>query len=76
MGSTFPSVWWAVIFNPSFPYRFVHIVLAAYLTTAFVVGGVGAYHLRRDRTDESAAGIMFSMAMWMAVLVAPVPRSS
>ena len=34
--------WWAVIFNPSFPYRLVHMVLAAYLTTAFVVGAVGA----------------------------------
>src|SRR5437667_3102728 len=36
--------WLAVIFNPSFPYRLVHMVLASYLTTAFVVGAVGAYH--------------------------------
>jgi cytochrome d ubiquinol oxidase subunit I len=57
--------WWAVIFNPSFPYRLVHMVLAAYLTTAFVVGGVGAIHLLRDRTNP-AVRIMFSMAMWMA----------
>jgi cytochrome bd ubiquinol oxidase subunit I len=63
--------WLAVIFNPSFPYRLVHMVLAAYLTTAFVVGGVGAWHLLRDRTDQ-AARTMFSMAMWMAALVAPV----
>ena len=40
--------WWAVIFNPSFPYRLVHMVLAAYLTTAFVVGAVGARHLLRE----------------------------
>ena len=40
--------WWAVIFNPSFPYRLVHMVLAAYLTTAFVVGAVGACHLLRE----------------------------
>ena len=32
--------WWAVIFNPSFPYRLIHMVLAAYLTTAFAVGAV------------------------------------
>ena len=63
--------WWAVIFNPSFPYRFVHMVLAAYLTTAFVVGGVGAWHLLRDATS-SGARVMFSMAMWMAALVAPI----
>jgi cytochrome d ubiquinol oxidase subunit I len=41
------SDWWAIIFNPSFPYRLVHMVLAAYLTTAFVVGAVGAWHLLR-----------------------------
>ncbi|MEO3471327.1 cytochrome ubiquinol oxidase subunit I [Roseomonas sp. CAU 1739] len=63
--------WWAVIFNPSFPYRLVHMVLAAYLTTAFVVGGVGALHLLRDRANP-AARIMFSMAMWMAAIVAPL----
>jgi len=63
--------WWAVIFNPSFPYRLVHMVLAAYLTTAFVVGAVGAYHLLGDRPGP-AARIMFSMAMWMAAVVAPV----
>src|SRR4029077_11938435 len=49
----------------------VHMVLAAYLTTAFVVGGVGAYHLLRDRGNESAR-LMFSMAMWMAALLAPL----
>jgi cytochrome bd ubiquinol oxidase subunit I len=63
--------WWAVIFNPSFPYRLVHMVLASYLTTAFVVGAVGAYHLLHDR-QRPAARIMFSMAMWMAALVAPL----
>ena len=39
-----------IIFNPSFPYRLVHTVLAAYLTTALVVGGVGAWHLLRAAT--------------------------
>jgi len=63
--------WWAVIYNPSFPYRFVHMVLAAYLTTAFMVGAVGAYHLLKDR-DSAPARLMFSMALWMAVLVTPV----
>ena len=63
--------WFKVIFNPSFPYRLVHMVLAAYLTTAFVVGAVGALHLRRDFTNRGAR-VMFSMAMWMAALVAPL----
>ncbi|MEI9852596.1 MAG: cytochrome ubiquinol oxidase subunit I [Sphingomonas sp.] len=63
--------WWDVIFNPSFPYRLVHTVIAAYLTTSLVVGAVGAWHLLRDRGGEHAR-IMFSMAMWMAALVTPV----
>jgi len=63
--------WLKVIFNPSFPYRLVHMVLAAYLTTAFVVGGVGAFHLLRDR-QVAGTRVMFSMAMWMAALVAPL----
>jgi cytochrome d ubiquinol oxidase subunit I len=71
VGQFVATDWWAVIFNPSFPYRLVHMVLAAYLTTAFVVGAVGALHLLRDRRDE-AARIMFSMAMWMATIVAPL----
>jgi cytochrome bd ubiquinol oxidase subunit I len=60
-----------VIFNPSFPYRLVHMVLAAYLTTALVVGAVGAFHLRRD-PHLAGPRVMFSMAMWMATLVAPI----
>lgn len=63
--------WWKLIFNPSFPYRLVHMVLAAYLTTAFVVGAVGAWHLLRDHTRDGPR-VMFSMAMWMAALVAPI----
>ena len=70
-GQFIPLDWWAVIFNPSFPYRLVHMVLAAYLTTAFVVGAVGAFHLLRDSANEGAR-VMFSMAMWMAALVAPI----
>jgi cytochrome d ubiquinol oxidase subunit I len=70
-GQFVPVDWWAVILNPSFPYRLVHMVLAAYLTTAFVVGAVGAWHLLRDKTHEPSR-IMVSMAMWMAAIVAPI----
>ena len=63
--------WLTIIFNPSFPYRLAHTVLAAYLTTAFIVGGVGGWHLLKDRANPGARK-MFSMAMWMAALVAPV----
>lgn len=74
VGQFVPEDWWAIVFNPSFPYRLVHMVLAAYLTTAFVVGGVGAWHLlrSRDNQDGRAAAVMFSMAMWMALIVTPI----
>ncbi|HEY6917358.1 MAG TPA: cytochrome ubiquinol oxidase subunit I, partial [Allosphingosinicella sp.] len=63
--------WLEIVFNPSFPYRLVHTVTAAYLTTALVVGGVGAWHLLKGRKTQETR-TMFSMAMWMAALVAPV----
>src|SRR6185369_2127639 len=63
-GQFVPTDWWAIIFNPSFPYRLVHMVLAAYLATAFVVGATGAFHLLRGRQGPMVR-TMFSMAMWM-----------
>ena len=63
--------WIDIIFNPSFPYRLIHTVIASYLTTALVVGAVGAWHLLKDRHNPGARK-MFSMAMWMAALVAPI----
>lgn len=65
-----PEDWWAIIFNPSFPYRLVHMVTAAFLTTAFVVGAVGAWHILKQRYLAEAK-VMFGMAMLMALLVAP-----
>lgn len=72
-GQFLPDDWWQIVFNPSFPYRLTHTVTAAYLTTALIVGGVGAWHLLRRKEHENAgARTMFSMAMWMAALVAPL----
>ena len=71
LGQFVPADWWAIVFNPSFPYRLVHMVLAAFLTTAFVVGAVGARQLLKDRANPEAK-TMFSMAMWMAAIVAPL----
>ncbi len=71
VGQFVPEDWWQIVFNPSFPYRLVHMVLAAFLTTSLVVGAVGALHLLRDKTDREARR-MFSMAMWMAAIVTPL----
>jgi cytochrome d ubiquinol oxidase subunit I len=70
-GLYYPTNWLAIIFNPSFPFRIIHMVTAAYLTTAFVVGGIGAFYLFRRQFTRHAT-IMFGMAMLMAVFVAPL----
>jgi len=69
-GRMMPEHWLSVIFNPSFFVRFPHMVLACYLAVAFVVGGTGAFQLLRDDRNQ-ASRMMFSMAMWMAAIVAP-----
>jgi cytochrome d ubiquinol oxidase subunit I len=75
-GRFLPADWFAIIFNPSFPYRLVHMAMAAFLCVAFVVAGVGAWHLLRARAGKRAptetVRVMFSMAMWMAAIVAPM----
>ena len=70
-GLLYPTDWMKIIFNPSFPYRFFHMVTASYLTTAFVVGGIGAYYLWRSRHVKYAR-VMLGMAMIMAIFVAPI----
>jgi cytochrome d ubiquinol oxidase subunit I len=70
-GILYPLGWLPIIFSPSFPYRFTHMVTAAYLTTAFFVGGIGARYLRRGLHARQAR-VMFGMAMIMAIFVAPM----
>jgi len=70
-GRVIPVDWFAVVFNPSFPYRLAHMATAAFLATAFFVGASAAWHLLRGR-NTPAMRKMFSMALWMALLVAPV----
>ncbi len=70
-GRVIPVDWLAVVFNPSFPYRLLHMATAAFLATAFFVGASAAWHLLRGR-DNPALRKMLSMALWMALLVAPV----
>jgi cytochrome d ubiquinol oxidase subunit I len=69
-GLLYPTSWLQVIFNPSFPFRFVHMVVATYLTTAFTIAGIGAFYLWRQRHVQHAR-VMFGMAMIMAIFVAP-----
>jgi cytochrome bd ubiquinol oxidase subunit I len=69
-GIAFPVDWLAVIFNPTFPARFAHMVVAAYLTTAIVVMAVGARHLLKQRFLEQSR-TMVRMGLGMALVLAP-----
>lgn len=66
-----PENWLQIIFNPSFPYRLIHMVIGAYLATAFTIGGVGALYLLQKRFVPQAK-IMLGMAVMMATMVAPI----
>ena len=70
-GRVVPVDWLAVIFNPSFPYRLTHMVIAAFLATALMVGGSAAWHLLRGRSSEPVR-MMLSMALWMLLAAAPL----
>jgi cytochrome d ubiquinol oxidase subunit I len=65
-----PADWLAIVFNPSFPYRLAHTVTGFYITTAFVVMGVGAYLLRRAKAGDEAR-IMIRMALNLLIILVP-----
>ena len=62
-GRFFPTDWLAIIFSPSFPYRLAHTVSAFYVTTAFVVLGVGAYTAAARQGRSTKAASMIGMAL-------------
>lgn len=70
-GVAYPTDWLAVVFNPSFPYRLAHMLNAAYLTTAFVVLGVGARYLLAGIYQDEAR-TMLRMAIGLAIILAPL----
>ncbi len=70
-GVFYPDSWLAIIFNPSFPYRFLHMVAAAYLSTCFIVAGVAATYLLRGRFPRRA-GLTLRLAVIFASIVVPL----
>ncbi|GAB3757573.1 cyanide-insensitive cytochrome bd quinol oxidase subunit I [Ramlibacter monticola] len=70
-GRVVPVDWLAIIFNPSFPYRLVHMVFAAFLATALLVVASAAWHLLRGR-DDAPVRKMLAMGLGMLLVVAPL----
>jgi cytochrome d ubiquinol oxidase subunit I len=70
-GIVYAADWWAIIFNPSMPYRLAHMLLASGLTVAFLIAGLSAWRwLRHDRTPAVATGLRFGLTL--GALLIPV----
>ena len=75
-GRAVATDWWQVIFNPSFPIRYAHMVLGCFLTTAFAVSGMAAWMILRARKEPpekvQGARVSLSMALWFALIFTPI----
>ncbi|ENV69667.1 cytochrome ubiquinol oxidase subunit I [Acinetobacter towneri] len=70
-GIIVPQDWFAIVFNPSFPYRLAHMAMASFLVSALLVAATAAFHLLKGRRDALVKK-SFSMAMWMILALAPL----
>ena len=70
-GAVVPLDWLKIVFNPSFPYRLVHMSLAAFIVAATIVAGCASWHLLNGRRGEGIKK-SFSMAVGMLLVAAPV----
>jgi cytochrome d ubiquinol oxidase subunit I len=70
-GRFYPVDWLAIVFNPSFPYRFAHNVVAFYVTTGFVVLGVGAFLAQRSG-NRTEGRLMVKMALGFLAIFVPL----
>ena len=68
-GRFLPESWLAIIFNPSFPYRLMHTVTGFYLTTAFAVLGVTAWHLKRGQHVVESQRVLSMTVTFIAIFV-------
>ena len=70
-GEFFVKDWWAIIFNPSFPYRLAHMMLASGLTIGFLMAGFSAYQLWRN-VRTPATGKTLRTGLFLAAILIPV----
>ncbi len=70
-GVIVPQDWFAIVFNPSFPYRLAHMAAAAFLVAALLVAATAAWHLLKGRRDALVKK-SFSMALWLILVLAPL----
>ncbi|PKH00053.1 cytochrome ubiquinol oxidase subunit I [Paraglaciecola sp. MB-3u-78] len=63
--------WWAIIFNPSFPYRLTHVLLASGLTASFLIAGISAYRIVRG-DNKKAPRLALKTAVFVAAILVPL----
>ncbi len=70
-GVAYATDWWAIIFNPSFPYRLVHMLLASGLTVSFFIAGLSALrYLAGDRSDSMMKALR--TGVYTAAILIPI----
>ena len=70
-GRFFPKDWFAIVFNPSFPFRLTHTVTGFFVTTGFVVVAIAAWLIRKGRSVEEGR-VMLSMTLWLLTFLVPL----
>ena len=70
-GVAFPLDWFAIIFNPSFPYRLGHMMLASGLTAAFFIAGISAYRILKGDSKRSPR-FSLKISLWVAAILIPI----
>lgn len=70
-GVAFPTDWLAIIFNPSFPYRLTHMLIACGITAAFLIAGISAYRILRG-DNKKAPKLTLKIALTAAMILTPL----
>jgi len=70
-GVAHPTDWWAIIFNPSFPYRLMHMLLASGLTASFLVAGISAYRILKG-DEKRAPRVALRIGCFSAAILIPI----
>ena len=70
-GVAYPLDWFAIIFNPSFPYRFSHMLIASGITASFLVAGISAYRIYRG-DNKRAPKLTLKIALIAAMVLTPL----
>ncbi|WP_420821501.1 cytochrome ubiquinol oxidase subunit I [Pseudomaricurvus alkylphenolicus] len=70
-GVAYPTDWWAIVFNPSFPYRLAHMLIASGLTASFLMAGISAYRILKG-DPKQAPRVALRTGLAIAAVLTPL----